>query len=142
MPKCARVAAQVTTVVPPRSESLIPNGVIDPCGDAALGIREGNVRFTQRSQLLVAKTSLTEFADVFTHSADDLGRASIVKHEIRTNESKPIRQSPRLLPISQQAVAEKENMLKRGVIEPPSSLWASSIVLVRKKDGTTRFCVD
>ena len=128
----------MTTVIPSRSESLIPARVIDPSGDAALGITEGNVRFTQRSQLLVAKTLLTEFADVFAHSADDLGRTSIVKHEIRTNESKLIRQNPRLLPISQRAVAEKENMLKRGVIEPSSSLWASPIVLVRK----TRFCVD
>ena len=70
---------------------------------------------------------LAEFADVFARSADDLGRTSIVKHEIRTSESKPIRQNPRHLPSSQQAVAEAEiqNMLKRGVIEPTSSPSAS-----------------
>ena len=87
---------------------------------------------------------LAEFADVFARSADDLGRKSIVKHEIRTSESKPIRQNPRRLPSSQRAVAEADiqNMLKRGVIEPTSSPWASPIVLIRKKDGTTRFCVD
>lgn len=33
-------------------------------------------------------------------------------------------------------------MLQRGVIEPPSSPWASPIVFVRKKDETTRFCVN
>ena len=32
-------------------------------------------------------------------------------------------------------------MLKRGVIEPAFSPWASPTVLVRKKNGTTRFCV-
>ena len=87
---------------------------------------------------------LAEFADVFSRSADELGRKSIVKHEIQTNESRPIRQNPRRLLSKQRAVAEAEiqKMLKRGVIEPTSSPWASSIALVCVNDGTTRFCAD
>ena len=33
-------------------------------------------------------------------------------------------------------------MLKQRVIEPCASPWASNVVLVRKKDGTYRCCID
>lgn len=33
-------------------------------------------------------------------------------------------------------------MLKAGVIEPSDSQYSSTIVIVKKKDGTNRFCID
>lgn len=33
-------------------------------------------------------------------------------------------------------------MLKRGIIRPCTSPWASPIILVKKKDGTDRLVVD
>ena len=62
--RCARVAAQVTTVIPPRSESLVQARLIDPCGEASLGVTKGQERFTRRSQLLVAKALVDLTNDV------------------------------------------------------------------------------
>ncbi len=73
-----------------------------------------------------------------------MGRTDLVTHSIDTGEHRPICLSPRRLPITKQDVeqAEVQNMLDRGVIEPCQSSWASPVVLVTKKDGSTRFCMD
>lgn len=73
-----------------------------------------------------------------------MGRTSRVKHKIDTGASRPIRQSARRLPISKMKEAAKaiDDMKEQGIIEPSSSPWAAPIVLVKKKDGTSRFCVD
>ncbi|KAJ8017967.1 hypothetical protein HOLleu_44301 [Holothuria leucospilota] len=83
-------------------------------------------------------------ADVFARSKEDLGRTDLVQHTINTGTAKPIRQPPRRLPIHHKGEAEEQiqKMLKNDVIEPSASAWASPVVLVRKKDGSTRFCVD
>ena len=87
---------------------------------------------------------LTEYQDVFSTGDDDLGRTGIVKHRINTGNAPPIRQKPRRLAPAMQAEADKhvKDMLKRGIIEPSESPWASPIVLVTKKDGSRRFCSD
>ena len=90
-----------------------------------------------------AASLLLEFKDVIA-VGNDLGHTSLVYHSIDTGSSRPVRQQARRLPVHQkQEVRELlDDMLSRGVIEPSHSPWASPIVLVRKKDGSARFCVD
>ena len=87
---------------------------------------------------------LASFADVFSSTKGDIGRTGAVKHSIDTGDASPIRQRARRLPIHLRANAENEvqKMLSCGVIEPSSSPWAPPVVLVKKKDGSTRFCVN
>ena len=68
----------------------------------------------------------------------------MTEHTIDTGTTSPIKQHPRRLPIHMQEEADRhvDDMLKRGLIEECSSPWSSPVVLVKKKDGTTRFCVD
>lgn len=80
----------------------------------------------------------------FPEGAEDtLGCTSLVEHHIVTN-SPPIKQRYYPLSPALQKVANEEldRMLKLGIVEPSKSPWASPILLVPKKDGTRRFCVD
>lgn len=79
----------------------------------------------------------------FDKIGDRLGCTSVVKHKILVS-SDPIKQ--RYYPVSpfkQKLIDEEvDKMLAAGVIEPSKSAWSSPVLLVPKKDGSMRFCVD
>ncbi len=95
----------------------------------------------QREELAAA---IYEYRDVFSSGLTDMGRTGLVKHTIDTGDQRPVRLPPRRRPITKHGIEREEvqKMLDRGVIEPCQSSWASPVVLVMKKDGNTRFCVD
>ena len=121
---------------------------------------------TQRSQMQVVAKALNEvvqncqnlspvekeqlyqlllaYSDIFGTQQSDLGRTDCIRHKIDTGNAAPIRQRTRRLAPHQHQEAKKlvEEMLHKDVIQPSSSPWAAPIVLVRKKHGSRRFCVD
>ena len=72
------------------------------------------------------------------------GRTTIAEHEIFVADETPIQQRPYRVPYSRREVVKEEihKMLEADVIRPSTSPWASPIVMVGKKDGSVRFCVD
>jgi hypothetical protein len=90
------------------------------------------------------KNLLDNSQHIFGSKTDELGCTGVVNHTIDTEGRGPIflwayRNSPR-----QREVAEKiiEELLKNKIIRPFLSPWTAPIVLVKKKSGETRLCVD
>lgn len=87
---------------------------------------------------------LSKHVSAFASSPNDLGFTSVIQHTIDTGVSVPVKQAPRRPPMAFAKEEEKiiETQLKNGVITQSNSPWASPLVYVRKKDGSTRPCVD
>ena len=133
--------------VSPVQEVVNPNSKIDEKGE----LRTDLIDLLERSQdHLTPKQSsedkrlLKEYEGLFAASDSDYGRTNVVKHTIATGSAHPIKQPPRRLPdvLAKEVDKQVQGMLNNEVITPSSSPWSSPVVLVRKKDGTTRFCVD
>lgn len=87
---------------------------------------------------------LLEYHDVFALNDNELGETDVVTHSIDTGSAPPVKSTPRRLAYSLHKELEKEmdNLLQTCCIELSVSPYASPLVLVRKKTGRLRVCVD
>lgn len=67
-----------------------------------------------------------------------------IQHKINTGNAHPVKSKWRLRPLGFQSEEEEhlKSMLDKGFIVPSVSEWSSAPFLVRKKDGTVRYCID
>ena len=94
----------------------------------------------ERKQL---ESLLLEHNGVFTQDRE-LGDTDLVTHSIETGNAKPVQTLPRRLPYALRKELELElsTLLDTGCIEACVSPYSSALVLVRKKGGGLRVCVD
>ena len=87
---------------------------------------------------------LEEYHEVFSLEEGERGETDLVELHIETGDALPRKQPVRRVPfaVRKEIARQLKEMQSSNVIQPSNSPWASPIVLVRKKDGTLRFCVD
>ena len=84
------------------------------------------------------------YHDVFALESNELGCTSAIEHEIRIENGEPFKEWFRCipLPLLEEVRTSLRDMLEAGAIHPSQSPWCNVVVLVQKKDGTLRFCMD
>ena len=127
----AEIAAITDESSPPQQGSTSPAQLdIDP-----------KLPGPKRRQLI---NLLAEYRDCFATSSK-VRQTAVAKHRIVTEDAaRPVHRSPYRVSVKEREVIQEQvlEMLNDDIIQPSSSPWASPVVLVKKKDGTLRFCVD
>ena len=74
----------------------------------------------------------------------DLGKTDLVKHEIKLTDDTTFKEPYRRLPpaLYEEVQQHLREMIDAGAIWPSKSPFSSNVFLVRKKDGSFRFCID
>ena len=103
----------------------------------------GTENWSQEDKKVVEEL-FKEYGRLFALEKNDLGHTTKVKHKIRLNDYTPFKERYRRVPphLYEEVRRHLKEMVEIGAIRKSNSPWASAVVLVRKKDGSLRFCID
>lgn len=95
----------------------------------------------ERDKSCEARELIKDFSDIFS---DLPGRTNLMTCDLQLTTPQPIHVRQYPLPLAVQDVIENEitEMLKLDVIERCTSSYNAPVVIVKKKDGSNRFCID
>ena len=84
------------------------------------------------------------YEDIFAINPKSPRRNTVLEQKIITDDSLPVYQKPRCIPAAweQEVDAQIHEMLDNDIIRPSESPWNSPIILVKKKDNSSRFVCD
>src|SRR5215216_4706688 len=84
------------------------------------------------------------YQDLFIWEDNQFGKTSTIKHNIETGDAIPIKQRFYRTSYQNQQFIKQEiqRLFNAGLIQPSKSQWTSPVVVVEKKNGKKRLCVD
>ncbi|MCG8078888.1 MAG: DDE-type integrase/transposase/recombinase, partial [Candidatus Thiodiazotropha taylori] len=120
------------------SDSKLSETIID---DLGVSIDKDNL---SEEQLTKVKEVLNDWSHIFSKGLTDLGKTNLVKHSIKLTDNTPFKDPYRRIPpaMYEEVKQHLKDMLEADAIRPSESPFSSNVVLVRKKDGSLRFCID
>ena len=91
-----------------------------------------------------ATQMFSKWNSVFSKDLKDIGHTQLVEHHIKLNNEEPFKEPYRRIPpaLIEEVREHIQEMLQAGAIRDSESPYSSNVVIVRKKDGSIRFCVD
>lgn len=95
-------------------------------------------------ELTVSKEIRTKIETMVETYVPKKRKDANVELRVITKDDLPVFQRPRRLPLPEKEIVDRQikEWIDHGIIEPCSSEYASPVVIVKKKDGTPRVCVD
>ena len=142
----------------PQTNSIEPSDATDQSQHVVGRVRANPVERKRKLGTLLAEVGptlcwqdrdrlrqlLLSHHEAFAVEEEDRGETDLIQMTIDTGDASPRRQPVRCTPfaVRTEVARRLQEMQSQGVIEPSSSPWASPVVLVRKKDGSLRFCID
>ena len=126
--------------------SGMPQPETDPDTRVAEILKETEIDFNDFTKAEVSsfKELLKEYNSIFRLPGDKHGFCPYVEHKIETGDARPVNRPPYKIPdvLKPEMDRHIKELLAEGLIRPSVSSYGAGIVLVKKKDGSTRFCVD
>ena len=119
--------------------SILPITTNDKDFDFDTIISTDNLEFREQIKNLISR-----YKHLFAVNASQLTKAKGIEHKFELTDYKPINKSPYRTSAKEKEIIKTQvnEMLEQQVIRPSKSDYASPVVLVKKKNGDMRFCID
>ena len=104
----------------------------------------GEISTWSVEQQRATRKLLCDYSETLSKNDLDLDKCNILKHNIQLTDQQPFKERYRRIPPHhfEEVKQHLQEMVEVGAIRRSFSPWASAVVLVRKKDGGLRLCID